>query len=138
MSTKSDLDRLKAAYKAWHDTKGGSTAAWMDLFADSVAIRSTGAPVQAMAFAADRKSKQGAVEYFSKLLDTWSMLHWSPATFVAEGNRIAMFGTCGWTNKATGKSAEVRIAHLWHFENGKVTDIEEIFDTAAALAAATA
>ena len=137
MPTNSNLERLKAAYKAWHDTKGTSTTAWMDLFADSVAICSTGAPVQAMAFAADRKSKQGAVEYFSKLLDTWSMVHWSPATFVADGDRIAMFGTCGWTNKATGKTAEVRIAHLWQFQNGKVTDVEEIFDTAAAMAAAT-
>lgn len=132
-----NLDRLKAAYKAWHDSKGMSQQSWLDVMSDNVAIRSTGAPVQALAFAGQRHTKQGAVAYMTSLLGTWSMVHWTPETFVESGDRIAVFATCAWTCKATGKTAEVRIAHLWQFQDGKIASLDEIFDTAAAIAAAT-
>ena len=67
----------------------------------------------------------------------WSMVHWTPETYVAEGERVAVFGTCAWTSKATGKVADVRIAHLWQFENGAAVSLTEIFDSARAVAAAT-
>ncbi len=132
-----NLERLKAAFKAWHDSKGASQQAWLDIMSDSVVIRSTGAPVQALAFAGHRHSKEGAVAYMTSLLGTWSMVHWTPETFVENGDRIAVFATCAWTNKATGKTAEVRIAHLWQFKDGKIASLDEIFDTGAAIAAAT-
>jgi hypothetical protein len=57
---------------------------------------------------------------------------------VNEGDRIAMFGHCAWTNIATGKDMEVRVAHLWEFRDGQVVDYTEIFDSARATAAANA
>ncbi len=132
-----NLDRLKAAYKAWHDSKGASQQSWLDVMSDSVEIRSTGAPVQALAFAGQRHTKQGAVAYMTSLLGTWRMVHWTPETFVESGDRIAVFANCAWICKATGKTAEVRIAHLWQFKDGKIASLDEIFDTAAAIAAAT-
>lgn len=49
-----------------------------------------------------------------------------------------MFGHCAWTNIATGKDMEVRVAHLWEFRDGQVVDYTEIFDSARATAAANA
>ena len=63
------------------------------------------------------------------------MDHWTPEVFVCEGDKIAMFGSCGWTNKANGRSAEARIAHLWRFRDGKIVEMTEIFDSARVTAA---
>lgn len=132
-----DLDKLKATFKAWDATKGKSVDAWMALFADQVHIQSLPGPAKALAFANERKSRSDAAQYFSQLTDHWSMVHWSPHTYVTEGNRIAVFSTCGWTNKETGKLADTPIAHLFEFASGKVISVIEIFDSARVQAAAT-
>ncbi len=132
-----NIERLKAAYKGWHDGKGENPNIWLDLFSDEVDFRSMGGASDHLAFAANRRSKADAVGYFAGLAKDWSMIHWTPQTFVCEGNLIAVFGSCAWTNRATGKRADVGISHLWQFENGRVTAVTEIFDSARAVAAAT-
>jgi len=82
-------------------------------------------------------SREDAIAYFSGLLDAWDMIHWTPDVFIDDGERIAMFGRCGWTNKSTGKDVEISIAHLWTFSNDKIIEFVEVFDTARAAAAAT-
>lgn len=130
------LQKLERAYKAWHECKGRDPTCWTDIFADSVSIRSLANDAPALAFAEERKSKAEAAAYFTSLAAHWSMLHWTPHTFVAEGDKIAVFATCAWTNKQTGKSVETPIAHLWRFEGDKVASVIEIFDSARVLAAA--
>ena len=63
------------------------------------------------------------------------MIHWTPDTFVEDGNRIAMFGRCALTFRDTGESAQVDIAPLWQFDGNKIIELREIFDSAKALAA---
>ena len=133
----SNLEKLKAAYKAWDACKGREAECWLDIFADHVRIQSLAGESRALAFAAERKSKADAAGYFSSLAQHWSMVHWTPQTFVTEGDRIAVFATCAWTNKATGKTVETPSAHLWQFENGYATSVIEIFDSARVMAAAT-
>ncbi|MEZ5818018.1 MAG: nuclear transport factor 2 family protein [Hyphomicrobiaceae bacterium] len=132
-----NLERLQEAYKSWHDSKGSDPSPWFDLMADSVDIQSLGNESKPLAFANRRRSKQEAAEYFSSLTEHWTMVHWTPETFVTEGNRIAVFARCAWTNKATGKTVETPSAHLWQFEGGKAASIVEIFDSARVMAAAT-
>jgi uncharacterized protein len=133
----SNLDRLKAAYQAWHDSKGARPEIWLDLMADKVHIQSLGAEAQPLAFAQERRSKADAVEYFAGLARHWTMVHWTPQTFVTEGDRIAVFADCAWTNKQTGKTVETPSAHLWTFEQGRATSVIELFDSARVMAAAT-
>jgi ketosteroid isomerase-like protein len=135
MST--NVERLQAAYKLWNDKKGLDTSGWLALIADSMRITSMGAENNALAFAAERSNREEAVAYMAAITKDWSMVHWTPETYVAEGERVAVFGTCAWTSKATGKVADVRIAHLWQFENGAAVSLTEIFDSARAVAAAT-
>lgn len=133
----SNLERLKTAYRAWDACKGLDPKGWLDLFADNVRIQSLTGETRALAFAQERKSKAEAAVYFTSLAEHWSMLHWSPHTYVTEGDKIAVFSMCAWTNKQTGKPVETPIAHLWQFENGKATSVIEIFDSAKVAAAAT-
>jgi len=138
MTDDSNLSQLKGAYQAWHDSKGADAGVWLDLMNDEVSIYNMGEDAAGLSFAKDRQSKQEAVEYLTGLLADWSMVHWTPQIFVNEGDRIAMFGKTAWTNKATGKTVETRIAHLWQFQNGKIAELTEVFDSARVAAAATA
>lgn len=131
-----DLERLKAAYKAWNDTKGGSSDVWLALLADSFSLRSMGHSSPGLTFAKERVSRQEALEYLTQLLSDWSLVYWIPETFVREGDQIAVFGRTAWINHATGKSAEMRVAHLWRFHNGNAIELNEIFDSARMVAAA--
>lgn len=134
----SDLERLKSAYKAWNDTKGGSADQWLALMAEEFALRSMdNAASHALTFAKERLSREEAVEYLTALLSDWSLVYWLPETFVSEGNQIAVFGRSAWINIATNRSAEVRVAHLWHFRNGEAIELNEIFDSARFVVAAT-
>lgn len=135
--TITNLDRLKTAYRTWADSKGASSEVWLDLMSDDVRMRSMGGSSPQIAFAEERRSKQEAVAYFAGLARDWSMVHWTPEVFVSEGDRIAVFSTCAWTHKSTGKTAEVAISHLWQFKNGKAVEVRELFDSARAIAAAT-
>ena len=138
METATDnLARLKAAYRVWDRSKGTDISAWLDLLADDVQLSTISAPSPSLAFAVDRRSKREVVDYLAGLIKDWSMVHWTPETWVADGDKIAMFGRCAWTNRATGKTAEMRSAHLWQFAGGKAASFTEIYDSARALAAAT-
>lgn len=140
MADKSYVEELKSVYQIWHDTKGeGDRArnAWLDLFDDQIKIASMGDATPEVSFSRRRDSKLEAVEYILDLLKDWKMLHWTPETFVHEGDHVAMFGRCAWINKRTQKTVDAPIAHLWKFNNGKAIHLTEIFDSAKAVAAAT-
>ncbi len=131
-----NLENLKAAYSAWDETKGGSAEQWLELFSDSIRIRSISEDTPGLSFARDRHSKAEAVEYLTSILAEWSMVHWTVDQLLEDGDQVAMFGHCAWTNKKTGKTAEVLAAALWKFEDGRIVEFTEIFDTARAAVAA--
>jgi ketosteroid isomerase-like protein len=137
MTTTDNVSALKAAYAVWHDRKGADTSAWLALMDDDFRIASMGDEGRGLAFVRERTAKVQAVEYLSSLTRDWTMIHFTPETYVADGDQVAMFGKTAWTNKATGKVAEVRTAHLWRFRNGKAIELIEIFDSARVVAAAT-
>ncbi|HUT51419.1 MAG TPA: nuclear transport factor 2 family protein [Alphaproteobacteria bacterium] len=138
MTDDTNLSRLQNAYHVWHDTKGASASTWLDLMSDEVGIFSMGEEAAGLSFAKDRQNKHEVVEYLTGLLADWTMVHWTPEIYVREGDRIAMFGHTAWTNKATGKTAETRIAHLWQFDDGKIVEFTEVFDSARVVAASNA
>jgi ketosteroid isomerase-like protein len=134
----SNIDKLREAYSAWNDTKGGSSNVWLDLMHDHVQFHTMMEEATGLSFAKDGRSKEAAVGYFSSLKEQWEMVHFTPESYVSEGDEIAVFGYCAWKNKATGNTAQVRIAHLWTFGDGKISDFVEVFDSARAAAAASA
>jgi ketosteroid isomerase-like protein len=131
-----NLSRLKACYKAWNDTKGDREA-WRELLAEPFTLQSIDEHARGLGFAKDRFSREETLDYLTAIFKEWEMLHFTPETFVSEGDLIAVFGRMGYRHKETGKTAEARMAHLWRFEGGKAAGIIEIFDTAVAVAAAT-
>lgn len=135
MTTEENLAAMKEIYRAWHETKGGSVDKWLELMHDDIDILNIGEEPDGLSFAKDRSSKREAHEYFDAILDAGTMVHWTPETFVADGDNIAMFGKCAWRLKSTGKVAEGRVAHLFKFEDGKISEFTEVFDSAQVLIA---
>lgn len=132
-----NLEKVKAAYQAWNDSKGASVDTWRALMADKVTLTSVDETTPGLAFAKNRVSREDAVAYLSGITEGWSMVHFSPQFFLEDGDQVAMFGTCAWVNKATGKEAKTMIASHLLFEDGEVMSITDLFDTAAAGRAAT-
>ena len=131
-----NLNRLKAAYSTWNDSKGGSTSVWEELMADTVRLVSVEEGTSGLDFARKRSSRQGVLEYLSGILNNWDMVHVTPETYVAEGDNIAMFGRAAWRNKQTAKVADCRVAVLGKFQGDKAVEFTDLFDSAVAAKAA--
>ncbi len=130
------FEKLKHAYRMWNETKGQSSDLWLELFADDAQVQSMGDGDPTLAFADQCSCKEDVVRYFSMLLQDWDMIVWTAETFVVQGDKIAMFGICSWTNKRTGKQLDTRIAHLWEISEDKAVKLTEIYDSARVIAAA--
>jgi uncharacterized protein len=49
---------------------------------------------------------------------------------VAEGETVVGLGTYTWNRKGSGEPAEVKVAHVWTLDGGKVTRFQQHVDTA--------
>ena len=90
-----------------------------------------------MEFSAPRKGKDTAYHYFTALAADWELIHYTAEAFVADGDRVAVFGKCAFRNRKTDKTAETHVANLWLFRDGLAVEYFELYDTAKAFAAAT-
>jgi hypothetical protein len=70
MGTSSDnVGRLKSVYRQWHESKGASVKAWLDIMADDVRCYSLAAGAPSTEFTAPIK-----VMEFHELYDTAALL----------------------------------------------------------------
>jgi ketosteroid isomerase-like protein len=128
---------LKEAYQKWHETRGGSVDHFIGIVDENVSFGSLPRGAAPMQFAAQYDNREVLRDYFNGLLDQWSMNYYDVKQFIAQDDMVVMQGTCSWTNKATGKTCETPKVDIWRFRDGKAIEFYELFDTAAAFAAAT-
>ena len=132
-----NVKKLKAAYKAWNDEQGQGISAWLDLLAENVVCHSLGGVVPGMKFTNPLQGKAKMVRYLSELGKNWQMVHYTPVSFIAQGNHVAVLGSCAWKSRKTGKKVSTSKADFFRFEAGKVVEFWEFYDTAKAIAATT-
>ncbi len=125
---------LRAGYAAWHQTKGDADV-WLDILAEHVTWGSLGDGQPGMEFSKSRISKQEVVDYFKELTNDWSMEFYYVSEYVAQGDRVVALGECSWTNKRTKKTVTIPKVDVWKFENGKIVEFMEHFDTHTAIMA---
>jgi ketosteroid isomerase-like protein len=130
------VEKLKAVYARWHETKGGCVDEWLALLDDNVKFGSVAAGTVHLAFATTYSNKQALGAYFDGLLESWDMLHFTPHEFIVQGDAVAMRGVMSWRNKRTGKVFTSPKADFWRFRDGKAVEFFDFFDTAGAQAAA--
>lgn len=54
----------------------------------------------------------------------------SPSQLVADGDTVVALGTYTWNTKGSGAPAEVKIAHVWTLDDGKIVRFQQHVDTA--------
>lgn len=134
-SDEANVAKLRAAYAAWHDTKGDADV-WYPLLAEEVSWGSLADGKPGMEFTHPRISKEEVVGYFSGLADDWKMEFYLINEYVAQNDRVVAIGECSWTHRRTGKTATIPKIDVWKFADGKVTEFMEYYDTYTALGAA--
>ena len=132
-----DLDRIRAAYQAWNDTKGQSMQHWLDLMSPSVRFRSLAGGAPGLEFTQDCQCSSDVERYFGALAQDWTMDHYTVDELIASDDRVVMLGHMAWTHKRTGRKVETPKADFLRMKDGKVVEFFEFYDTAKAIAAAT-
>lgn len=127
------VDKLRIAYQAWHDSRGTDAAAWLDLLAPDVVLRSLAG--DATDLGATRRGRDEVERYFGEIAQHFEMAHFTAEEFIAEGDRVVVLGQCAATFRPTGKLIQSPVAHVWRFRDGFAVDIFKFYDTAGALAA---
>ncbi len=136
-STSDNVANLGQAYRQWHESKGASVQAWLDLMVDDVKCFSLAGGAPDAEFTARIDSKKDFERYFEGLRADWEMINYKTGDFIAEGERVAMRGSTAWRNRKTGKVVDTPKADFWTFRDGKIVEFHEFYDTAALFAAAT-
>jgi ketosteroid isomerase-like protein len=132
-----NLERVRAAYKAWNDSKGASMQHWLELMSPNVRFRSLAGGAPGLEFTTDCASSGDVERYFGALAQDWTMEHYTVDELFASGDRVVMLGHMAWTHKRTGRKVESPEADFLRLDNGKVVEFFEFYDTAKAIAAAT-
>src|SRR4051812_37641566 len=97
---------LREAYRQWHDTKGGSLNHFLGFMDPEISFGSAPRGAAPLTFAKQYGSREAMKAYFAALLSDWTMLHYTIDEYVAQGDVVFARGSCAWTNKKTGKTAE--------------------------------
>jgi ketosteroid isomerase-like protein len=127
---------LKAAYKRWSDTKGGSVDDWLKVCADNIdfgSIAQGAAPK--VQYLTAYSSRDALKDYFDGLSRDWEMVDWVTEEFIAQGDRVVVLSQCTWRYKRTGKVVSTPKADAWRFAGGKAVEYFEYYDTAQVHAA---
>jgi ketosteroid isomerase-like protein len=130
-----NVAKLKDAYHRWDQSKGKDTSMWTALFSEHVRLRSLGAGKPGLEFTLECKSSADIARYFAGLAKDWEMIHYTTKPFAVDGDRVVMLGRTAWRNRTTGQSFDTPKADLAIFENGRVVEFIEFYDTAMVLAA---
>ena len=131
------LAKLKAAYAAWHDSKGGSIDTWIELLHDDCDFRSLANGRDMVPWTKRRHSRDDVRGYLKGLTDDFAMKEYKVDRFVCQDDTIVMIGSTAWTCKRTGKPIDTPKVDVWRFKNGKAVAFFEYFDTAELVAVAT-
>jgi ketosteroid isomerase-like protein len=132
-SSNDNAAKLLDAFRRWDQCKGSDSSMWIALFAPHARIRSLGAGAAGLEFTAECKSPEDVARYFAGLAQDWQMVHYTTKPFAADGDRVAMLGTMSWRHRRTGQVFETPKADLVTFENGRIVEFCEFYDTARVL-----
>ena len=84
--------------------------------------------------AGERRGRQAVGEFFKTLNETFEITKFQTQEFVAEGDRVVVFGTDTAKVKATGKVLDFNWVHYFGVKNDKIVNFREYGDMSAVVA----
>jgi uncharacterized protein len=112
----------------------GDIPGLLNMLADDVVWVTPGPPEQLPA-AGMRHGRAEVAQFFSVLKDTEEVEQFEPREFIAQGDKVVALIKYRSRIKATGRTVDTELAHVFTLRDGKIAEFREFFDTAAAVAA---
>ena len=137
-SANDNASKLVDAFRRWDQCRGTDSSMWTDLFAPHARFRSLGAGAAGLEFTAECRSPEDVARYFAGLAQDWEMVHYTTKPFAVDGDRVAMLGTTSWRHRRTGQVFETPKADFVTFQNGRIVEFCEFYDTSRVLGATRA
>ena len=128
MADNRNLEAVRNAYREWSDTRGRSSEAFFDLFADNIEMRTvlTGVDNE---LAKTHYTRDEARNYFAELARDWEQISYDCERYVGQGDDVVMIGRCAWRNRRSGKVLDTPKVDIWRFSGGKAVSFLEMFDS---------
>lgn len=133
MSEQDNIQLVKDSYDAFGR---GDLEGLLNNLAENVEWITPG-PADLMPTAGTRRGRQAVAEFFAVLGEQEDVELFEPKEFIAQGDKVVAIIDYRGRVKATGKTAETTILHVFDFKDGKVQRFREFFDTAAVMPAFT-
>lgn len=125
MAEQQNLQLIRDAYAAFGR---GDIEAVLNALTDDVVWETQG-PSQ-IPYAGVFHGKEGAAEFFARLIEADEMEAFEPQRFFAYGDMVVVLGRYAAKVRATGNHAEADWVHTFTLRGGKVANFCEYFDTA--------
>ena len=130
----SEQDNIRLVQKAYDCFKSGKIDELVKLNAENIEWTTPGPP-EVMLTAGTRHGRQAVADFFSTLNSQEEIEVFEQEEFIAQGDKVVSLIKCRTRVKATGKSADVTMVHVFDIKDGMITRFREFFDTAAVLPA---
>jgi uncharacterized protein len=130
----SEQDNVRLVQNAYDAFTRGDIEGLLQLLADDVEWITPG-PSDIMPAAGHRRGHAGAAEFFASLSSQEDVEHFEPKEYIAQGDKVVAICSYRGRVKATGRSTEAELVHVFEIKDDKVQRFREFFDTAAALPA---
>ena len=128
----SELDNVRAIMNAYASFKSGDIDGVLKLLYDDVEWITPGPP-EVMPVAGKRRGRKEVAQFFSTLNEQEEVQSFEPQEFVAQGDKVIALIKYRGRVKATGKTVEADLVHVFTFAKNKVKRFQEFYDTAAVL-----
>ena len=127
MSREQNLQIVQRGYEAFGR---GDIAGLLAILADDVQWTTPGPPE--LPVAGDRHGVAQVAQFFATLNEVFQFEGFDPQTFMADGDRVAVFGTSTVRLRLNGKlMPALPWVHSFQLANGRVTRFQEYFDASA-------
>ncbi len=121
----SNTDTLKQGYEAFgRGDLDGAT----EYFADDIRWENPEAPQ--VPNNGTTEGKDNVKQVFAELSDHWESFSITPDEFIESGDTVVVLSHSEAKGKDTGTEVKMPWVHIWRFDEGKVTEVQALTDTA--------
>lgn len=129
----SNLENIRAAFERWRDSAGQDASPWFELADDDIVFRSAAGGREPVGALANSTRKAAMSGYFDHIAEQMEMLDHEIEHYFEDNDVVIAIGHSCWRIKQTGRIYRTRTANIFWFRAGKITRLENLYDSAALL-----
>jgi uncharacterized protein len=129
MSEDANVRMLVSAYSSF---KKGDIESLLKILTENVEWITPGPP-ELMPIAGRRRGRLEVAEFFATLKKQEDVELFEPQEYIAQRDKVVALIKYRGRVRATGKTVESNLVHVFTFVNGKIKSFQEYYDTAATL-----